>query len=117
MKASFYYNEPQGRQRRGGFRVLNRLLIFGIIAAVCVLGRLLFYPLFKELQKQNEQIAKLESELAREQAHLNWQIREEELLKNDKDYIELVARDRLDMMKPGETIIRLEPKNAAGDKR
>jgi cell division protein FtsB len=34
--------------------------------------------------------------------------RELDLLKNDPDYVETIARDRLNMMKPGETIFRVE---------
>ncbi len=35
--------------------------------------------------------------------------REVYLLENDKEYIETIARDKLDMMKEGETIFRLDP--------
>ncbi|MBV9644407.1 MAG: septum formation initiator family protein, partial [Verrucomicrobia bacterium] len=31
------------------------------------------------------------------------------LLQNDPSYTELLARDKLDLMKPGETIFRMEP--------
>jgi cell division protein FtsB len=31
------------------------------------------------------------------------------LLESDKEYIETIARDKLDMMKEGETIFRLDP--------
>ena len=34
--------------------------------------------------------------------------REESLLRNDREYLAMIARDRLDMMKEGENIYRLE---------
>jgi Septum formation initiator len=40
------------------------------------------------------------------------QTREINLLKTDATYLETVARDRLDLMKEGETIFRLEPARA-----
>jgi len=100
--------EPQ--PSRNGFRTVNRGLVSVIIAGVCVIGALLFRPLIQESREQTEQIAKLQSELTRERALHARSAREEELLKNDPAYIELIARDRLDVMKPGETIIHLETK-------
>ena len=37
------------------------------------------------------------------------QTREVNLLKTDATYLETITRDRLDLMKEGETIFRLEP--------
>ena len=113
---SLYRNESREPRERGGFRVLNRLLILGVIAGVGVLGKLLFYPLLEESREQDKQIARLERELSDARATHAWRTREEGLLKNDREYIELIARDRLDMMKPGETIIRLEAKEVKSGK-
>jgi cell division protein FtsB len=35
------------------------------------------------------------------------------LLKTDPGYLEMIARDRLDLMKEGETVFRLEPPASA----
>jgi cell division protein FtsB len=40
------------------------------------------------------------------------QTREVNLLKTDAGYLEMIARDRLDLMKEGETIFRLEQPQA-----
>ena len=40
------------------------------------------------------------------------QTREVTLLKTDPTYLETIARDRLDLMKEGETIFRLEARGA-----
>jgi len=39
------------------------------------------------------------------------------LLKTDVTYLETIARDRLDLMKEGETIFRLEPAPGGNAKR
>jgi cell division protein FtsB len=39
------------------------------------------------------------------------------LLKTDSVYLETIARDRLDLMKDGETVFRIESAAAQADKR
>jgi len=48
---------------------------------------------------------------------LSRQTREVNLLKTDPAYLETIARDRLDLMKDGETIFRIESAAAQADKR
>ena len=48
-------------------------------------------------------------ELIAQQSLRKQREREVYLLENDKEYIETIARDKLDMMKEGETIFRLDP--------
>jgi cell division protein FtsB len=48
------------------------------------------------------------AELANEQLLRKQREREKFLLENDPEYIETIARDRLDLMKEGETIFRLD---------
>jgi cell division protein FtsB len=50
-----------------------------------------------------------QQELTAQQALRKQREREVYLLENDKEYIETIARDKLDMMKDGETIFRLDP--------
>jgi cell division protein FtsB len=81
------------------------LIVFlGIVLIVCA-----FVP---ELKKQREQTARLDqlkADIDRQKALLVRRTREVELLKNDPGYVETLARDRLDLMKDGETIYRIEP--------
>jgi len=51
----------------------------------------------------------LKEQVAHERTTLNRQSKKLNLLQNDRGYIEMLARDKLDLMKPGETIFRLEP--------
>ena len=97
------------RRSSGVWTILNRLLIFAIILTICAGGALAFIPLIKQRSETTRRIEALQAELAREKALLLRNTREVELLKNNPEYVEMIARDRLNMMKPGETIIRLEP--------
>jgi len=77
---------------------------------LCVVGAALrvFVPEIErrnQLERQAQRFEKLRAEKAVRVAQLH---KEYDLLKNDRDYLETVARDRLDLMKEGETIIRLD---------
>lgn len=89
------------------------MLITVIILALCVGGTVLFIPIFKQRSDESARIAQLQQEIAKQKATYLRQTRETEQLKNNPEYVEMIARDRLDLMKPGETIIRLEPARAA----
>lgn len=94
----------------GGFiGVANRFLVVGIVAILIVGGILLFIPLLKQRHRETTQIDLLRAEVARKKAAVAQMKREAQLLKADPAYIELKARDRLDLMKPGETIVRFDP--------
>ena len=100
-------------RNESGFQALNRFLIFVIIIGVCVVGVIMSVPILKQYRDQNEKITLLQRDLSKEKALYLRRSREEQLLKNDPAYIEIISRDRLDVMKPGETIIHLDPpKNA-----
>lgn len=89
-------------------RVLFVLVVIGGIAGVV----LWFYP---EIARRNEMANNLEvqkQELAAHQLTRKQREREVYLLENDKEYIETIARDKLDVMKDGETIFRLEAPKA-----
>jgi len=85
-------------------RILFVLVVLGGVAGVV----LWFYP---EITRRDEMAANLEAEkqkLASDQLLRKQREREVYLLENDKAYIETIARDKLDMMKEGETIFRLD---------
>jgi len=93
--------------------MLNRILVLLVTAGLLAIIGLWFYP---ELVKRNEMAATLEAkkaELAREKEIRREREREKRLLETDPEYVEVVARDRLDLMKEGETIFRLDGTNAA----
>src|SRR5262245_57438035 len=61
-------------------------------------------------------VASLQQQVNEQQNLPAHQTREINLLKTDTTYLETVARDRLDLMKEGETIFRLEAVRAAKPK-
>jgi len=88
---------------------LNRLL--GVLI-VLILGAISAYRFVPEVSKRRDQqtrVEQLKAEVEKERQLLVRNTRIEELLKHDPEYVALVARDRLDLMKEGETIYRLEP--------
>jgi len=97
------------RRRTGVWTVLNRFVIAIIILALCAGGALLFIPILRKKQAGDARLAGLKAEITQQRHLLTRYTREVELLKNDPEYIELIARDRLDRMKPGELIIRMDP--------
>jgi len=69
----------------------------------------LFLPLYKKRAQSQTEIDNLQSQVNDQKILLAHQTREVNLLKTDPVYLETIARDRLDLMKEGETIFRLEP--------
>jgi cell division protein FtsB len=89
-------------------QLLNRVLHILIIVAVLILLICWFLPLIKERQKQQGTVQALKESVARERALYNKQSKKLSLLQTDPNYLELLARDKLDLMKPGETIFRMD---------
>jgi cell division protein DivIC len=94
--------------------LLNRILYILLIAAILILMICWFLPLLKERQKQELALQTLQQQLAeaklvyrREQKKLSW-------IQHDPDYLELLARDKLDLKKPEEKIFRAEPSPGIG---
>ena len=69
----------------------------------------LFVPPYKTLLQSRAEIDNLQAQVNEQKRLLARQTREVNLLKTDPAYLETIARDRLDLMKEGETIFRLEP--------
>jgi cell division protein FtsB len=68
-----------------------------------------FLPEVSKRKEQRQRIESLKAELERQKMQLVRYEREETLLRRDSEYAGLIARDKLDLMKPGETIYRLDP--------
>ena len=85
-------------------RVIGTLIVLGILLTVGVM----FYPVWQRQQDMRAALVALEREKVEKTALLEKSQREIELLRNDPEYLETIARDRLNLMKPGETIFRVE---------
>ena len=71
----------------------------------------------KRLTQSRAEIDNLQAQVSEQKGLLARQTREINLLKTDATYLETIARDRLDLMKEGETIFRLEAAQSARQPR
>ena len=95
---------------------INRTLRSLLVLAIWLVIVSLFVPPYKKLTQSRAEIDNLQQQVNEQQNLLAHQTREINLLKTDSTYLETVARDRLDLMKEGETIFRLESPRAAKPK-
>lgn len=103
------YGDFRARREATVWQRLNSVLRVLLGLAVVLVIVSLFLPLYKKrVQSQNE-IDNLQNQVNEQKTMLARQTREVHLLTSDPVYLETIARDRLDLMKEGETIFRLEP--------
>ena len=95
-------NEPDFWHR------INRVLQFLVVAGFLLTVGVMFYPVWHKQQDMRLRVLQLETELKEKTAALHSHQGELDLLRNDREYLETIARDRLNLMKPGETIFRIE---------
>lgn len=96
------------RRQEGLWHSLNRLVIALIGFAVVIVMVCAFLPELKAVREQADRVDELKARIEVERTLLARRTRQVELLKNDREYVEMIARDRLDVMREGETIYRLE---------
>ncbi len=107
------YDDFKQRRQEGLWHSLNRLVVTLIVFGVVIAVVCLYLPELEAVRQQAEQVDALKEEIETEKVLLARRTREVELLKNDQEYIETIARDRLEVMKEGETIYRLDSRMAA----
>ena len=106
------YGDFRARREASVWRRLNRILVVLLIIAIWLVIVSLFFPPYKKLMLSRAEIDNLQQQVNEQQSLLARQTREVNLLRTDVTYLETVARDRLDLMKGGETIFRLETARA-----
>ncbi len=120
MNSDFLNEEerPARHRRRGRepdfWQRLNKLLTLLVIAGVFCGIVVVFYPVWAKQQAMRARVDSLTQEKAKKTAQFQDARNKLELLKNDPDYVETIARDRLNVMKPGETIFRIELPHTLG---
>ena len=87
---------------------LNRLLLALLFVAIWLGMASLFVPPYKTLLQSRAEIDNLQTQANEQKRLLARQTREVNLLTTDPAYLETIARDKLDLMKEGEVIFRLE---------
>ncbi len=102
------YGDFRARREASIWQQLNRILRALLFVAVALIVSSLFIPQHKKLTQSRGEIDNLQAQVNDQKMLLARQTREVSLLKADPTYLETIARDRLDLMKEGETIFRLE---------
>jgi cell division protein FtsB len=103
------YGDFRERREATIWQRLNRILRVLLFVAIWLVIVSLFLPPYNKLKQSRGEVEKLRSLVDEQKVLLARQTREVNLLKTDVTYLETIARDRLDLMKEGETIFRLEP--------
>ncbi len=103
------YGDFRARREATVWQRLNTILRFFLVIATVLVIVSLFLPPYKKLTQSRSEIENLQTQVNEQKTLLARQTREVSLLKTDPTYLETLARDRLDLMKDGETIFRLEP--------
>ncbi len=106
------YGDFRARREASIWQQLNRVLRALLAIAVILVVVSLFLPQHKRLRQSRGEIENLQAQVTEQKMLLARQTREVNLLKTDPVYLETIARDRLDLMKEGETIFRLEQAQA-----
>ena len=106
------YGDFRARREASVWQQLNRILRALLIVALALIVISLFIPQHKKLAQSRGEIDLLQAQVTEQKIALARQTREVNLLKTDAVYLETIARDRLDLMKEGETIFRLEQPQA-----
>ena len=102
------FPEFKRRKDRSYLQILNRV-IAGLVVMLFVIGMLAcFYPALKSRSEQKSAVAKIRADVEAAELLNQRNIREVARLKNDPEYLGLIARDKLELMKPGETIFRFD---------
>jgi len=102
------YVDFRARREATVWQRLNRILRVLLVLAIWLVIVSLFVPPYKKLMQSRAEIDDLQQQVSEQQSLLAGQTREINLLNTDVTYLETIARDRLDVMKEGETIFRLE---------
>ena len=106
------YGDLRARREATIWQRLNRILGALLLIAIWLVIVSLFVPPYKKLMQSRAGIDNLQAQVNEQKILLARQTREVTLLQTDATYLETIARDRLDLMKEGETIFRLEPSKA-----
>ena len=108
QQASATHHQNARRRPGGDFLPVATRVMWALIAVAGLLTLgFTFYPewtrlcdMRRDLAAQKEKLAELKRKCADQEEQVK-------LLQNDPQYLEIIARDKLDLMKQGETIFRL----------
>ncbi len=101
---------PGGRMMRAwsvGMEIANKCAFGVLIVMGCVAVAILALPQVSQLQNMEGELAKVQERELMTLDEKDRKSRELAALRDDPEYLELMARDRLDLYKPGEKVVRV----------
>ena len=102
------FSERETPSYEGIWPSLSKFLLILTAAALTIPIAYAFLPEMKKRKEAAIRIEELKTQIEDARMKLARLQREEFLLRNDREYVSIIARDRLDLMKDGETIYRIE---------
>jgi cell division protein FtsB len=96
------------RRETDFWRAVNTCLTFLVGLGAIVAAVLWFLPELRKIDEMRATLASLEKELSTERLALAQQQRQVGWLNENPEYVENIARERLDMVKKDETVVRLD---------
>ncbi|MEO8351252.1 MAG: septum formation initiator family protein, partial [Chthoniobacteraceae bacterium] len=99
----------RSRPSDGIWYSLSKVMLMLIVLSAAIPFAYSFMPEVSKRREQRTRIEMLTGEVEKLRMTLARGEREENLLRNDPEYIAIIARDKLDLMKEGETIYRIDP--------
>jgi len=102
------YGDFRARREATIWQRMNHVLRVLLFVAMWLLIISFFLPPYKRLNRNRAETDQLLAQVTEEKLLLARQTKQVALLKSDPTYLETIARDKLDLMKEGETIFRLE---------
>ena len=91
-----------------GLDLANKTAFAVLIVMGCVAVAILALPQVRELRRMESELAKVQDREQRTMDEKDRKSRELAAMRDDPEYLELMARDRLDLYKPGEKVIRVK---------
>lgn len=85
----------------------NALILF----AVATIILLAFLPSYTTYQDKKQKVNEIEDQIISLEAKKSKLLEEKELLENDPVYLEKVAREKMGLIKEGEEVVEIVPKN------
>lgn len=107
--AASKHDDFKRRREENAISTLNRILIVALLLAFLVVVFILFMPELKKQQQLRAEIKELSDEIQEQRQFVHLQRKEFDWLTQHPEYVEIIARDRLDLMKEGEVIFRIDP--------
>ena len=107
------FSERETQSYEGIWPSLSKFLLILTAAALTIPIAYAFLPEMKKRKEAAIRIEELKTQIEDARMRLTSLQRKEFLLRNSREYVATIARDRLDLMDAGETIYRLEPAKPA----